>query len=152
MKRLTVEEYIDQAIDNGYTTTSSIIEKVQTRLEEIEKLLTDLDKLREEKILLVNVLRSYKQDTSKFQIKKKIFNRELGVTIQTDKEINNKIIEIMKENKFESIMKKDIIIGVGYDSKDPSPVYLVLKDLLEKGILIQNDNRTISRGPKWESE
>jgi len=143
----TAEQYIDSLVDQGYTTPTKIVDEVTNRLLKVNEDLAKLNDLREEKYLLLEVLKSYKKDVSKFSSRNKIFEEVLPV--KTDKEISDKIVEIVRNTSFISIMKKEILIIVCYDNKDPSPVYIAIRDLLKKGILKQNEDRTISKGDCW---
>jgi len=152
MKIQTSDEYIDYLISSGTSTPAAIKEAATQKLKEIEDQLSKLNELREEKSILLDVLKSYNEDITKYSSRKKLFknNNEVDYSsIKTDEDIENKVIDIFRQSSYISLKKVDILTQIGYDKKDPSQIYLVLKKLFEKGILTQNEDRTLSKGPDW---
>ena len=147
-----VENYIDKCIEENYTAPALICERASKRLEEVETELTDLEELRKEKELLIAVLKSYNKYDNKS--KKKVYiNTELETEIKnipTDKDLISEIIQVVSDLNKDQILTREIIEGVEYRDKDPSNVYIAIKSLFENGILIRNENRTISRGNNWK--
>lgn len=143
MARKTATEYIDELIEQGFSTPDSICKEAEKRLDEIEKKI-------EEKSVLIDLLKIHNYN-SKYTTRKKTFTEQV-TTYSTNKDISNSIIILVEKMNKENISKKEILIEVGYDNQDPTPVYIVLKDLLEKGILKQNDvDRSVSKGHNWDS-
>jgi len=149
-----VENFISNCINDGISKPSDICNKALDRRNEIDLELEKIYELREERDNLQKVLKSLNhEEARRRRVKSPTINNELK-----DAEKDPSYIELLKEiagvveNSSKPLTSREIIVKVGYDGLDPSPVYMAVKWLFERSVLQRNkEDRTITKGTDWDN-
>lgn len=148
-----VENFISICLEKGITNMADICSKAIERRDEIDKRLEEILILREERDNLQKVLRSLNHEESRKGRRSKppIVNMSIG---NDDSEVTFTPLlkDICKavEESTRPLSSREIITKV-WDGQDPTPVYMGIKYLFERGILKRNNDRAIEAGNNWNS-
>lgn len=149
-----VDSYIDQCVDEGISDPKVMCERALSRIEEIEKKLLEFNSLRNEQKNLKSVLKFFNHESVK-KTRKKNVQVIINDNITNDNFDSSyedtliAICNIIKNNKT-SVSKRQIMDGVGGLEKNQI-VYMAIKWLCDRGILSQEVDRTLIKGPNWEN-
>jgi hypothetical protein len=148
----TVDEFVDSCIDKGISDGNGIANQAKIRIAEIDNEIGRIAALRDEKLLLQDVIRSFDTKQKTARKVRPIINDALSSTEGFSS--NQVIIDICQyiEKADSSRTARSITEAVGYANSDPSPVYVGLKALRDSGIISQDSNGMWIRGPKWENK
>jgi hypothetical protein len=148
-----VESFISHCLEKGITNMADICQEAIKERDEIDAELEKIHDLRERRENLQKVLRSLNHEEAKRGRRSKppMVNPNIGEGDEdpTYSGLLESICDTINEAT-RSLTSREIINKVGYDGLDPSPVYMGMKWLLERGIIKRNDDRTMERGGEWE--
>jgi hypothetical protein len=133
-----IDEFISNCIDNGITNISDISKKATSNIKDIDHEISRLVSLKE----------SYKKVVLSLDLRNDSNFGKDGWMI-------NCIINIFEN--LNNITSGEIIRSVGDNIKNPelvytSNVYKQIKALEASGILKKNQDRTYSKGDRWEDK
>jgi hypothetical protein len=147
-----VEDFLEKCIDKGITKPADIASEALKQRDLIDVQLKDFQKIRELRDNLTKVIRSLNPELK--EKKKAVISiyPDLVDDNLTDsaKNIANAICDYMNPLD-SSATSRDIIGGIGWGAEEPTPVYMSIRYLLEKGILLRNADRSFTKGPNWEN-
>lgn len=146
-----MENYINDCVAEGITSPKQICEKVLIELDVLDKELAHSNDLRIKRKYLVNILKDFEHDSMK---KFKKINNVLNINemIENDdpsyKEFLSDICLFIDGKT--NVSKREIMDQMG-GLEQNQLVYMGIKWLCDHGILITNEDRTLSVGENWES-
>lgn len=150
-----IDVFTTECLANGICKP---VEICNVALQEIEKIDTELDRitnLRSQRDNYMGVLRSFGHDAAKARGRRNkipMINPEIS---ESDKDPS--FIELLNavckeiETSDNPLTSRRLISGVGFEGSDPSPVYVSLKWLLDRGILKRDNDRAFLPGENWEN-
>jgi len=153
-----VSDYISNCVETGICSPASIVEKAQQRVDEIDELLMAQNFLRQEKINLEKVIRTFSKKT----------NRAAKPAINTDAEESElteeyrdlilsvcSIVEpsqgIMPREIINKMMNHNSIKEYSHDERQ-KVIYLTIKWLIDRDIIGKNSDRSLRKGDCWENK
>jgi len=155
-----VEDFISSCVDSGITKPADMCKKAIERRNEIDSELEKIYELREERDKLQKVLKAFNHEDVKRsrRIKPTIVNNELKEAEDDPsyKELLKEIVDVV-ESSSKPLTSRELIDKVGYDGLDPSPVYLAIKWLFERSVLMRDEEkksptfRAILKGSAWDN-
>jgi hypothetical protein len=146
-----VNDFISDCLENGITKMPDVCKKALQRRDEIDLELQKIYDLKEERDNLQKVLKALNHDEAKRGRKSKA--PPVNEIDTSDK--SNTFILLLKdicsfvEKVSRPLTSREIIVSVGYDGLDPTPVYYGIKYLAERNVLGRND-RDIIKGSNWD--
>jgi hypothetical protein len=146
-----IEKYINNCLEIGITSHNKMREEAYKKMFLLDEEIKELDKkrmdLRVERNNFVKILKTLDPDVSRKKLKNKEISMENSQSDTWCNDISDSICSIIKDRE---ASPREIIEYVGYSNDDPTPVYAAIKNLLEVGILIRNEDRTLTKGPSWK--
>lgn len=143
-----IEEYINSCVTLGVVSPKKICEKVLEELDIINKELATSNDLRIKRKNLINILKSFEHESvQKFKKTNNILNESIDSDNPSYKEYLINICSFI-EKKEKNVSKREIMDHVG-GLEQNQIVYMAIKWLCDRGILITNEDRTLSKGENW---
>lgn len=148
-----VENFISECLEQGITNMADICNKAIEKRDEIDAKLEEIQPLREQRENLQKVLRSLNHNESKRgrrnlppMINASIGNDDGDITFQP------LLIDICNviNNATRPLTSREIVTQVGWDKQDPTPIFMGIKYLFERGILKRNNDRAVGPGENWD--
>ncbi len=146
-----IEMYINDCVSIGISSPKKICEKALEELDIVDKELSQANELRTKRKNLLSILKSFDHDS----IKK--FKKTNDISNMSDMDNDNPLYKeslikicLFIENNNRCISKREIMDHVG-GLEQNQLVYMAIKWLCDRGILVTNEDRTLSKGENWES-
>lgn len=153
MSTLT-DKYIDECIKNDITSRADICKKAQDRCNEIDGILREAELLRQEKDILLSVLREFKQNEAA-----NIHNITPSSSRRDDLDEDNDASEQLRKDicavlkKYGPLTNREIINLLLSNKKisinEDAQIIRNLKYLASKEIIKRDSERKIVPGPNW---
>lgn len=147
-----VQSHIDNCIKNGITNFFEICELAKQRITEIDKQLKASEKLRHERLTLINVLKSLGDESvgKKHRTSSDIPQMNLDDNSEEAKEIRAKICQVLEEKG--PLTNRELIDEVASHQED-FKVIRCLKYLAAQEIVARDNSmeRKIIPGTNWNS-
>jgi histidinol phosphatase-like enzyme len=147
-----VEDYINNCLNDDVSNMAEICKKAILERDEIDKKISEIKKLKERRDNLQKVLKSLNHKEGNLRKPKPpMVNVEIS-SLNDDPAYADMIKDICEiiDKYNEPITPSKIIKEIGYENEDPTSVYMSIKWLCEKGILMKNQDRTISKSKNWD--
>lgn len=153
-EEVEISEFIGECVRTGKGTRPQDINKAALeRIQEIDKLLLEADKLRPEKAKLIRVIKSFGFDVPKASRRPiPILNEE-----STQDDLDPKLLEhafrivgLLEESG--PVSNRELMTLCGVTPDHDFEVYAVIKWLCSSGICVRTDpDRLVARGPNWDA-
>ena len=145
-----IEEYINNCVSLGIASPKKICEKVLEEIDIVDKELATSNDLRIKRKNLIGILRSFEHESiQKFKKSNNILNESIDSDNPSYKEYLINICSFI-EKKDKNISKREIMDHVG-GLEQNQIVYMAIKWLCDRGVLVTNEDRTLSKGEQWDS-
>ncbi len=145
-----MEKYINDCVALGISSPKNICDKVLEDIDGVDKELAVSNDLRIKRKNLISILKSFDHDSvKKFKKSADILNALIDSENPSYKEYLINICSFIEKKNEDTISKREIMDHVGWDQNQI--VYMAIKWLCDRGILITNEDRSISKGESWSS-
>jgi len=149
-----VQDFISECIDNGFSKPTDIIKIALEKRNKIDEEIEKICKLKEERDNLQKVLKvfNYEDVRKPRRIKTSAINNELNESEKDPSymELIKDVVDVV-ESANRGLTSRELIVKVGYDGLDPSPIYMAIKWLFSKLILKRDlETKIITKGSAWE--
>lgn len=150
-----VEQFVDDCLIDGLSKPEDICSKAIAEIAEIDKTLEEYKYIRQKKNNLLQVLKTFNHDNGKTKSRKvraPVINPDVQ-NVDENPAYKCLLIEIcdIVENINGPVTTREVLDKTNYDTKDPTPLYQAMKWLFNSGILSQNADRTVDKGPNWSN-
>ena len=148
-----IEQFISSCIKEGICSPNAICNAALKRIDEIDEILREQNVFRIEKANLRKVLRNFEHESIK-RIKISKLNLINSDTSLNDMDASHKEFLIKICNYIGSVNKpitgREIMDAVG-KMEENAYIYMAIKWLCEKNVLIRRDDRCLEKGDGWEN-
>lgn len=146
----SVDEFVDQCIDNGITSGKDISNAAKNKIVEIDNEIARIASLRESRSILQDVIRTFDTKTKTVRKARPAINEM--VSDASVLEGNSLLVDICNyiEKSSSPRNARSITEAVGFATSDPSPVYFGLKTLRDVGIIKNTEEKLWDKGVNWD--
>ena len=150
-----IDSFTTKCLEKGKCKPREICEEAAKEIDRIDDELDRIYALRTQRDNYVSVMRSFGHDFGKSRgrrSKPPMVNPEISNADDDPSflKLIHSVCEEVEKSDY-PLTPRRLISGVGYEGSDPSPVYVSLKWLLDRGILKRNEDRAFLPGEKWDS-
>lgn len=150
-----VDSFMSECLVNDIRRPADICKAAEAEIEKIELELSRVTDLRAQRDNYLQVLRTFGHDTAKARGRRNtppMVNPDIA-TADDDPGFLGLVDDVCSEIEKSDIplTPRTITANVGFGGRDPSPVYVALKWLLDRGILFRLEDRSFLPGKNWDS-
>lgn len=153
-EEVEISEFIRDCVRSGKGVRPQDLNKAALeRIQEIERILLEADKLRPEKAKLIRIIKTFGFDVPKTSRRPPQILAEESTQDDLDPKLLEhafKIVDHLENNG--PVSNRELMTICGITADLDYEVYVVIKWLCSSGICIRTDpDRLVARGPNWEA-
>ena len=145
-------KFIADCAARSITSPQGIVAEAGKRVKEIDAEIQRVDILRKERTMMIGLIKMFGFDAPKSSRKSAPVISDDATQDQLDEQTLANAIKLCELIGRKGSMKPASIFQEwNILPSDAFEIYNVIKWLCQRGILVRNDDRSVGRGPSWES-